>query len=163
MNLARTTKGIGRLAGVVMVGILSSHSAFAQSVSIEVTKTKQQTFQGFGASISNTVGDFLPSGGRADKAGSTAAALYDLLLSPDSANSLKLTYLRLSLNADQYQQSAGSAYDFASSVVKTGQADFIKAAKSRNPKIKLYYSNWTPPFWMKENGAGLRSHDRQCR
>ena len=59
----------------------------------------------------------------------------------------------MSLNADQYQPSAGASYDFASSVVKTGQADVIQAAKSRNPRIKLYYANWTPPFWMKENGA----------
>ena len=139
----------------ILLGI-NGHCAFAQSVpslSVEVTTTTQPTFQGFGASISNTVGDFLPSGGRADKPGTTAAAIYDLLLSPSSPNSLNLSYLRLSLNADQYQQSADSTYDFATSVVKTGQADVINAAKTRNPKIKIYYSNWTPPFWMKENGA----------
>ena len=153
MKSIRPLKSVCRIAGVVILAALSNHLTLAQSLSIEVTKTKQQKFQGFGASISNTVGNFLPSGGRADKPGSTAAAIYTLLLTPNNPNSLNLSYLRLSLNADQYQKSAGAAYDFASSVVKTGQADVIKAAKSRNPKIKLYYSNWTPPFWMKENGA----------
>jgi O-glycosyl hydrolase len=153
MNFPRLLMALATVAGMAALGLLSVPRAYSQSISIEVTTTKQQKFQGFGAAISNTIGDFLPSGGRADKAGSTAAAIYNLLLTPSSHNSLNLTYLRLSLNADQYQKSAGSAYDFASSVIKTGQADVIKAAKSRNPKIKIYYSNWTPPFWMKENGA----------
>ena len=82
----RTFKYVSRVAGAAVLGVLTGHCASAQAVSllIEVTKTRQQTFQGFGASISNTVGDFLPSGGRADKPGSTAKAIYNLLLSPNS-------------------------------------------------------------------------------
>jgi O-glycosyl hydrolase len=154
MKLTQFAKGIGRLAGTVVVAMISSHGAFAQSVSIDVTTTKQQTFQGFGAEISDTLNTFLPRGGRVDRTNSTARSLYDLLLKSNDANSLNLSFLRLDLPNDVLQRASGAAYyDFPTAIVKTGEADIIKAAKSRNPRLKLCYVPGTPPFWMKENGA----------
>ena len=150
---------INRIATIATLCLLYPATATAQTVSVEVTNQQQQTFQGFGASLTNTVGAFLPDGGRANKPASVARSIYNLIFAPNNAKSLNLTYLRLSLNADSYQPYSNAPYDFPTAVVKTGQADVIKAAKSFNPALKLYYSNWTPPYWMKQNGLDYNVND----
>ena len=151
-----------RLSFFVALAALSSFSAlYADNpiVTIEVTGKSQQTFHGFGASAGNTVGEFLPAGGRSDASGSVANSIYNATLAPNNASSLNLSYIRLAINADNYKMSSTAHYDFASAVLKTGQAAFIRAAKARNPTIKIFFSCWTPPYWMKENGASYNAGD----
>ncbi|MBC7806593.1 MAG: hypothetical protein H7145_10625, partial [Akkermansiaceae bacterium] len=115
-----------------------------------VTATTQQSFEGFGVCIGN-IADFLPAGGRKGTAGSVSAQVYDRLFKSNDPNSVKLSYLRLSLAASNYKNTATASYDFTTAVEKTGQGNVIRAARTRNSGIKLLFSSWTPPYWMKNN------------
>jgi len=151
---------IGAIATVAIMLRLPATFADPNALNIDVTSVRQQTFTGFGSMLSaNAISWFLPAGGRADVPGSVASKVYDLIFNPNDPNSLNLSYFRQQINTDNYQMSPTAKYDFDSAMEKTGDADIIRAIKKRNPKIKIYMSVWTPPYWMKENGADANTSD----
>jgi O-glycosyl hydrolase len=159
-KLARIIGTIGTMASLGAALCLPASSAPPSTISIEVTPVRQQVFHGFGAMLANNcISWFLPAGGRADVPGSVASKVYDLIFNPNNPNSLNLTYFRTGMNADNYKMSPTANYDLYSALVKTGDADVLQAVKKRNPKIKIYVSIGTPPFWMKENGADYNAKD----
>jgi hypothetical protein len=124
-----------------------------QNIAITVTTTAQQSFDGFGISIGNPIGEFLPKGGRKGTAGSVSAQIYDRLFQANNANSVNLSFLRLPVMASNYKYTAQAGYDFATAVEKTGEGDIIRAARARNGGLKIMFSSWTPPYYMKYNNA----------
>ncbi len=156
--------GIGSLVAVALSAAIPISASAQQNVTITVTSTKQQSFEGFGVAIGNPIGEFLPAGGRKGSSGSVSAQVYDRLFKVNDPNSLRLSFLRLPLNASNYKNSASSGYDFDSAVEKMGEGDIIRAARQRNSGLKVVFSTWTPPYWMKQNNADFNpntpsSHD----
>ena len=139
------------IASVNALSIGVAQIAHAQTnINITVTTTSQQSFDGFGVTIG---GQFLPAGGRKGRGGSVSAQVYDRLFKSNDANSVKLSFLRLEVNTSNYKTSASAGYDFDTAVEKSGEGDMIRAARSRNPGLKIMLTPWTPPYWMKYNNA----------
>jgi O-glycosyl hydrolase len=116
---------------------------------IRVTATAKQTFGGFGAS---QAWPGMVAFGPANTAIETQ--IYDAMFS-----SLKLSYIRLAVPPD-YQPTAGGAYNIQAAV-NAGHKNLIDAAKARTGNsIKVFYSVWSPPGWMKANGKTTGGRDR---
>jgi hypothetical protein len=139
-------------ASTLCLGISRTARA-QQNINITVTTTAQQSFDGFGISVGNPIGYFLPSGGRKGTAGSVSAQVYDRLFKANDPNSVNLSFLRLPVMTSNYKYTASAVYDFNTAVEKTGEGDIIRAARARNGGLKVMFSSWTPPYWMKNNNA----------
>jgi len=144
------------ITAIVFTHILcigTTDTAYAQqttaNIAITVTSTKQQTFDGFGSAMLGI--NFIPAGGRKGIPGSVSAQVYDRLFKTNDANSLNLTFVRLGVPTSNYKNTATASYDFNTAIEKTGQGDIIRAARARNSKLRVFFSAWTPPYWMKRN------------
>lgn len=123
--------------GLLISTLLASEAA----ESIRVTSTAKQTFGGFGASQAwPGMVVFGPANPTVE------TQLYDAMFS-----GLKLSYIRLALPPD-YQPTAGGPYNIQAAI-DAGHKELIDAAKVRTANgIKVFYSVWSPPGWMKANG-----------
>jgi glucosylceramidase len=122
--------------------------------------TTYQTSDGFGYTL---------TGGSAEVINSLDAAKRDELLQelfdPAAANSISVSYLRVSIGASDL-----NATPFTYDDMPTGQTDvnltnfslapdmtnlvpLLKKILAINPNIKILGSPWSPPTWMKDNNS----------
>jgi O-glycosyl hydrolase len=114
--------------------------------SIHVTGGTMQIFFGFGfAPAAFSAAWYLADSSFTDP--SVKAGLYDALFTE-----LKINFLRWELSP-AFQPHEGAAYDIDAATVATNHEDPTRAARDRNPGLKVLYSVWSPPGWMKQNGA----------
>lgn len=128
---------------------------------IEVDPT--QTFQsidGFGYTL---------TGGSAEVISSLSASKRQALLQEifgNNANSISVSYIRLSIGASDLNSSVFSYDDVAAgqtdptlsqfSLSKDQQLiDVLKQIVQINPKIKFLATPWSAPVWMKDNGSSM--------
>lgn len=88
--------------------------------------------------------------------------VYDLLFSKDEKDGLHFDFCRLPIGASDYAESwySHNEHDGDYAMEKFSiERDYkylipyIKEAKKRNPKMKLFASPWSPPTWMKHPKA----------
>jgi glucosylceramidase len=141
--------------------ILAFSTPVNQYPTIEVDEnTTYQTIDGFGYTL---------TGGSAEVINSLDAAKKDALLQelfdPAAANSIAVSYLRISIGASDL-----NATPFTYDDMPTGQTDVnltnfsltpdmthlipvLKKILTINPNIKILGSPWSPPTWMKDNNS----------
>lgn len=95
---------------------------------------------------------------------SVKAALLQELFGNDE-NSISISYLRVSVGASDLDPAAFSYNDLPAGQTDVQQDQFsiapdkkdlvpvLKSILAINPKIKILASPWSPPAWMKDNGA----------
>jgi len=126
------------------------------TISVDSTTTYQD-MDGFG---------FALTGGSASLINSLASATREALLKElflQDANSIGLSYLRVSIGASDLSASVFSYNDlptgqtdlnldhFSLGPDKTDLIPVLKSVLLLNPKIKILGSPWSPPVWMKSN------------
>lgn len=138
-------------------GTVANSNAF---IDIDST-TVMQTVDGFGYTLTGGSAYLINHMGSVEK----AALLNELF--GTGANSLNVSYLRVSIGASDLNASVFSYDD-----MPTGQTDvtltnfslaqdtvdFIPVLKqilAINPTIKILGSPWSPPVWMKDNGSSI--------
>jgi glucosylceramidase len=140
--------------------VLSFTANSNSSPSIEVDTT--QTFQsidGFGYTLTGGSASVI------NKMNATAKASLLQELFGNSANSIGISYLRISIGASDLNASVFSYDDllggetdlnlekFDFSLDKTDLIPLLKEIVKINPSIKILGSPWSPPVWMKTNGS----------
>ena len=128
---------------------------------IEVDSTNTyQTMDGFGYTL---------TGGSATLINQLGAAKPALLneLFGNTANSIGISYLRVSIGASDLSASVFSYNDLPAGQTDPTLAAFslapdmidliplIKQILAINPNIKIIGSPWSPPVWMKDNGSSI--------
>ncbi|NTS41747.1 glucosylceramidase [Flavisolibacter sp. BT320] len=118
-----------------------------------------QTVEGFGYTL--TGGSAMLLNGL--PAGSRSQLLQELFGS--GANSIRVSYLRISVGASDLDSEVFSYNDlpagqtdptlqqFSLAKDKTNLIPVLKEILAINPAIKIMGSPWSPPAWMKDNGA----------
>ncbi len=111
-----------------------------QNIQIDESQT-YQTVDGFGYTL---------TGGSVEVINSlTAARKQELLqeLFGSNANSISISYLRLSIGAS----------DLNSSSLEKDRPliDLLKQILAINPNIKIMATPWSAPLWMKDNGSSV--------
>lgn len=139
----------------------------AQNVdaTIEVDNNKTfQTMEGFGFALtggSATLIDALPSAKK-------KALLKEIF--GKGPNGLGVSYIRISMGASDLDAEVFSYCDLPKGETDTALKHFnlsqdtihlipiIKEALKINPALKIMASPWSPPVWMKSNGASMGGH-----
>ena len=156
------TKGDQSIKLQKQTTVLKFGTTFNNYGNIEVNTAETfQNIEGFGYTL---------TGGSAQVINSLSATNKAELLQElfgQNANSIGISYLRLSIGASDLNESVFSYDDLA-----TGQTDInldkfslspdmlhliplLKEIIAINPDIKLLGSPWSPPVWMKDNGATM--------
>ncbi len=130
------------------------------TIEIDPTKT-QQTVDGFGYTL---------TGGSAYLLNKLPAAQRQSLLQEifgTGENSIKVSYLRLSIGASDLSQEVFSYNDLPAGETDPTLSKFslskdtvdlipvLKEVLAINPNIKLMGSPWSPPTWMKDNKSSI--------
>ncbi len=120
-----------------------------------------QTVDGFGYTLTGGSAYVINKLNAADK-----ASLLKELFGTD-ANSISLSYLRISIGASDLDASVFSYDDmpagqtdvnldhFSLDHDKTDLIPLLKEILAINPNIKILGSPWSPPVWMKDNGSSV--------
>ncbi len=132
----------------------------ATSPAIQVDSARSfQEIDGFGYSL---------TGGSASLINRLSAPLKAALLRElfgNDENSISISYLRVSVGASDLDPAAFSYNDLPAGQTDVQQDQFsiapdkkdlipvLKSILAINPKIKILASPWSPPAWMKDNGA----------
>ena len=146
----RRTPGVCKpilIAGLAGLTFWSMSSCGHAADTIEFSSIQEQTFDGFGAAQAFDCSAL--SLQAPDEA--TQAAYYDALFSD-----LNLSILRLDLKPS-FSPISGR-FDYATAVKASGQEAVINAARARNPKIRVMYTVWSPPAYMKTNNSLIGGH-----
>jgi len=140
-----------RRAGPITAALICSMLPGAQRAravdTIQISGTAYQKFDGFGASQAFdcvALSHMAPSE-------ATQNAYYDALF-----NDLNLSFFRVDLRSSF--SPASGAYDYTTAVQASGQDTVIKAVRARKPNIKLMYTAWSPPAYMKDNNSVVGGH-----
>jgi glucosylceramidase len=122
------------------------------------TTTVMQTIDGFGYTLTS---------GSADVINGLSAAVKGSLLNElfgNAANSIGISYLRISIGASDLSSSVYSYDDmpagqtdpkldhFSLNPDKTSLIPLLKQILAINPSIKILATPWSSPVWMKDNG-----------
>ena len=129
-------------------------------INVDSTQTFQ-TIDGFGFTLTGGSAYVINKLGATDK-----TALLKELFGND-ANSIGISYLRISIGASDLNASVFSYDDmpvgqtdvslnnFSLAPDKTYLIPLLKEILSINPAIKILGSPWSPPVWMKDNGNSV--------
>jgi len=129
---------------------------------IDVDSTQSfQTIDGFGYTLTGGSAYVINALGSSEK----ATLLQELFGSGD--NSIKISYLRISIGASDLNSSVFSYDDMPAGQTDTNLTQFnlsqdtvdliplLKQILSINPNIKVLATPWSPPVWMKDNGSSI--------
>lgn len=120
-----------------------------------------QTVEGFGYSLTGGSAYVINRLPAADK----ASLLQELF--GNGANSISISYLRISIGASDLNASVFSYDDMPSGQTDESLANFslnadktdliplLKEILAINPTIKILGSPWSPPVWMKDNNSSI--------
>lgn len=137
----------------------TANSNSYQNIQIDESQT-YQTVDGFGYTL---------TGGSVEVINSlTAARKQELLqeLFGSNANSISISYLRLSIGASDLNSSVFSYNDLAAGETDPTLSkfslekdrpliDLLKQILAINPNIKIMATPWSAPLWMKDNGRSV--------
>lgn len=137
----------------------TTNSNSYQNIQIDESQT-YQTVDGFGYTL---------TGGSVEVINSlTAARKQELLqeLFGSNANSISISYLRLSIGASDLNSSVFSYNDLAAGETDPTLSkfslekdrpliDLLKQILAINPNIKIMATPWSAPLWMKDNGRSV--------
>jgi len=126
------------------------------------TTQRFQTVDGFGYTLTSGSATLINSLGAGK-----AALLQELFGS--SANSIGISYLRISIGASDLSASVYTYNDMPAGQMDltlanfsldpdragTGLIPLLKEIIAINPNIKILATPWTPPVWMKDNGSSI--------
>ncbi|MDQ2718344.1 MAG: glucosylceramidase [Bacteroidota bacterium] len=141
-------------AVVLSFGMVSNSNSF---VDVDTSSTFQ-TIDGFGYTLTGGSASVINSLNSTDK-----AALLKELFGND-ANSIGISYLRISIGASDLNTSVFSYDDMPAGQTDVNLNNFSLAPDTKdlipllkeilliNPAIKILGSPWSPPVWMKDNG-----------
>ena len=142
---------------VLSFGTVNNNNTF---IDIDTTQT-YQTIDGFGFTLTGGSAYVINTLGSTDKSN-----LLKELFGND-ANSIGISYLRVSIGASDLNASVFSYDDVASGQTDLNldhfslapdQTDLIPLLKeilAINPNIKILACPWSPPVWMKDNGSSI--------
>jgi O-glycosyl hydrolase len=156
-------RGIGRRAALrSIMGVCSAAAltqagvtrALAAANGITVTSSSMQTFYGFGLAPAAWGAQWYFADSSFTSA-SVKTSLYNALFTD-----LKLSFIRWEVRPT-FKLTEGAAYDITTATVTSLQDDPTRAARSRISGLKIMYSVWSPPAWMKQNNSlvGNRESD----
>ena len=142
--------------------VLSFGTAANSYANIDVDSAVSfQTVDGFGYTL---------TGGSASLINNMSTASRAALLSElfgTSANSIGLSYLRVSIGASDLSSTVFSYDDMPVGMTDVSLVNFslskdtinlipvLKQVLAINPNIKIMGSPWSPPVWMKDNGSSI--------
>jgi glucosylceramidase len=132
------------------------------SINIELDSSKTfQTIDGFGYTLTGSscllINQLEP----------TAKAILLQELFGNEANSISISYLRVSIGASDLDKETFSYNDlpfgktdmslenFSLNTSKRDLIPLLKEILAINPKIKIIATPWSPPVWMKDNGSTI--------
>lgn len=142
---------------VLAFGTVANNYSF---VNVDTTQVSQ-TVDGFGFTLTGGSAYVINKLDAKDK-----AALLKELFGND-ANSISISYLRISIGASDLDASVFSYDDmpagqtdvnldhFSLDHDKTDLIPLLKEILEINPNIKILGSPWSPPVWMKDNGSSV--------
>jgi glucosylceramidase len=143
-------------------GITNTENNMA-TIQMDMSKNFQ-TIEGFG---------FALTGGSAALIDQLAASKKQALLQEifgKGKNDLGVNYIRISIGASDLDANVFSYYDLPKGTTDSLLLKFnlsedtlhlipiLKKALAINPSLKIMASPWSPPIWMKSNGASMGGH-----
>ncbi|MFC0773842.1 glycoside hydrolase family 30 protein [Terrimonas alba] len=159
------TKGDQSILLQKQAGVLAFNTITNSNPEITVDTTQRyQSVDGFGYTLTSgsaTLINNLPVNSK--------ASLLQELFGKD-ANSISISYLRVSIGASDLSASVYTYDDMPTGQTDTGLTNFsldpdraggtgliplLKEILAINPNIKILGSPWTPPVWMKDNGNSI--------
>ncbi len=142
---------------ILSFGTVSNSNTF---IDIDTTQT-YQTIDGFGYTLTGGSATVINTLGSSDKSN-----LLKELFGND-ANSIGISYLRISIGASDLNASVFSYDDVAAGQTdlnldhfslapdETDLIPLLKEILLINPNIKILACPWSPPVWMKDNGSSI--------
>ena len=139
---------------------LGTPASSSQTITIDSTQIFQ-TVDGFGYTLTGGSASLINALNTTDKTN----LLNELF--GNGANSIGISYLRLSLGASDLSASVFSYDDMPAGQTDIGLANFslskdttdvipiLKQILAINPNIKILASPWSAPVWMKDNGNSM--------
>lgn len=139
---------------------LGTPGSSGEVITLDSTKTFQ-TIDGFGYTLTGGSASLINALNASEKAG-----LLNELFGSD-ANSIGVSYLRVSLGASDLSAAVFSYDDMPAGQTDVSLANFslskdttdvipiLKQILAINPNIKILASPWSAPVWMKDNGSSM--------